>query len=173
MAPRETSRTAPPERANYLSRRRGVAWTVDALVVIGLAAGGASIVFGATAADEGSVWDWLGTTHGVGLMLLVGFVYRGLLPTRYGQSLGMLLAGLRVTRSDGGPPGRARLLARALLDMATVGAFILAGNTFVPYQGSPSVGVAPTIFGILVTPCLLIAWMVRDGLLDLQLSERA
>jgi uncharacterized RDD family membrane protein YckC len=169
MAARETT---PPERADYLSRRRGVAWTVDALVVIGLGAGGASIVFGATAADEGNVWDWLGTTHGVGLMLLVGFLYGGLIPARSGQSLGKLLVGLRVTRSDGGPPGRPRLLARALLDMATVGAFILAGNAFVPYQGEPTVGVAPAIFGILITPSLLVAWIVRDGLLDLQLSER-
>jgi hypothetical protein len=33
------------ERAGYFTRRRGVAW-VDAGVVVGVAAGGASLVFG-------------------------------------------------------------------------------------------------------------------------------
>ena len=179
MAARRFVRSEDHESApaGYFSRRRGFAWAVDALVVLGLAAGGASLAFSVTAADEGNVWDWLGSTRGVGLMLVLGWIYLGLLPPRAGrrsgQSLGKLLVGLRVTRAGGGAPGRRRLLARALLDMVTVGALVFAANTFVPYEGHPNVGLAPTIFGILVTPSLLLAWMVRDGLLDLQLSERA
>jgi uncharacterized RDD family membrane protein YckC len=143
----------------YFSRRRGFAWVVDALVVIGVSAGGASLVV------EGDVWDWLGTTRGYGLMLLVGFLYLALAGPR---SLGKLLTGLRVTRSDGSAPGRLRLLARALLDMATVGAFLFAANAFVPYEGEPT---ASPIFAAVVTPCFFIAWVVRDRLLDLQLAE--
>jgi uncharacterized RDD family membrane protein YckC len=173
MAARRFVRSEDEESApaDYFSRRRGIAWVVDGLAVVGLAAGGASLVVG------GNVWDWLGSPRGVGLMLLLGFLYLGLLPPRAGrrsgQSLGKLLVGLRVTRAGGAAPGRARLLARALLDMVTVGALVFAANTFVPYEGHPNVGLAPAIFGILVTPSLLLAWMVRDGLLDLQLSERA
>jgi hypothetical protein len=165
------SEAEEPAPADYFSRRRGFAWAVDALAVVGVAAGGASLVV------SENVWDWLGTTRGVALMLLLGFLYLGLLPPRAGrrsgQSLGKLLVGLRVTRSGGGAPGRRRLLGRALLDMVTVGALVFAANTFVPYEGHPNVGLAPAIFGILVTPSLLLAWMVRDRLLDLQLSERA
>src|SRR5262245_39441767 len=112
------------EQESYFSRRRGIAWIVDALLVIGVSAGGASLVV------EGDVWGWLDTTRGYGVMLLVGFLYLGLAGSR---SLGKLLVGLRVTRADGAPAGRLRLLARALLDMATVGAFLFAANTFVPY----------------------------------------
>ena len=147
------------ERAGYFTRRRGVAWVVDALVVIGVSAGGVSLV-----SDERSVWDWLDTTRGYGLLLLVGFLYLGLVAPR---SLGKLLAGLRVTRSDGSTPGRLRLLARALLDMATVGAFLFAAHTFVPYEGEPT---ASPLFAAVVTPCFFAAWFVRDRLLDLQLA---
>jgi uncharacterized RDD family membrane protein YckC len=142
----------------YFTRRRGVAWAVDALVVIGVSAGGASLVV------EGDVWDWLDTTRGYALMLLVGFLYLGLVGPR---SLGKLLAGLRVTRSDGSTPGRLRLLARALLDMATVGAFLFAAHTFVPYEGEPT---ASPLFAAVVAPCFFAAWFVRDRLLDLQLA---
>jgi uncharacterized RDD family membrane protein YckC len=160
---------APTEPAGYFTRRRGAAWMVDAAVVVGLAAGVATVL-GVDTAEEGSVLDWLATTRGVGLSLLLGFLYLGLVPARTGQSLGKLLVGLRVTRKDGGPAGRARLLARALLDMATVGVFLFVANTFVPDDAGPRA--TPTIVAILVTPCLLIAWVVRDGLLDLRLSRR-
>ncbi len=159
---------APTERAGYFTRRRGVAWIVDAAVVVGVAAGVATVL-GVDTTDEGSVLDWLATTRGVGLALLLGFLYLGLVPSRTGQSLGKLLVGLHVTRTDGGPPGRPRLLARALLDMATVGVFLFAANTFVPDDAGPRG--APTIVAILVTPCLLLAWVVRDGLLGLQLAR--
>jgi uncharacterized RDD family membrane protein YckC len=149
----------PVEPAGYFTRRRGVAWVVDALLVIGVCAGGASLVL-----DESSVWDWLDTTRGYELMLLVGFLYLGLVGPR---SLGKLLAGLRVTRSDGSPAGRLRLLARALLDMATVGAFLFAAHRFVPYEGEPT---ASPLFAAVVTPCFFVAWFVRDRLLDLQLA---
>ena len=105
-----------PERASYLSRGRGVAWVLDALVVVGTAAGLAAVL-GLAPADQASVWDWLATTPGVAAMLLLGFLYLGwLTPStgrRCGQSLGKRLVGLRVTRSDGRPPGRVRILARA------------------------------------------------------------
>ena len=158
---------------SYFSYGRGVAWIVDSLVIVGAAAGGASVVFGATPADEGNVWDWLATTPGVGLMLALGLVYLGCLTpragARSGQSLGKLLVGLRVTRSDGGPPGRPRLLARALLDMATVGVFLFVANTLVPDDAGPRG--TPVVVAWLVTPCLLLAWVVRDRLLDIELSD--
>jgi uncharacterized RDD family membrane protein YckC len=163
---------APAERAGYFTRRRGVAWMVDAAVVVGLAAGAATVL-GVDTTEEGSVWDWLATTRGVGLSLLLGWLYLGLVPPRAGrrsgQSLGKLLVGLRVTRTDGGPPGRPRLFARALLDMATVGVFLFAANTFVPEDAGPRS--TPFIVAVLVGPCLWIAWVARDRLLDLQLTS--
>jgi hypothetical protein len=33
-------------------------------------------------------------------------------------------------------------------------------------------GHAPDLIGLLITPCVLFAWVVRDRLLDLQLSRR-
>jgi hypothetical protein len=54
--------------------------------------------------------------------------------------------------------------------MATVGVFLFVANTFVPDDAGPRA--TPAIVAILVTPCLLIAWLVRDRLLDLQLSRR-
>src|SRR5262245_58136955 len=149
------------EEPDYFTRRRGVAWAIDVVVVVGATAGGASLV------HEGDVWEWLDTTPGYGTLLLVGVLYLGLLMPR---SLGKLLVGFRVTRTDGGPPGRARLFARAVLDMATVGAFLFAAHTFVPYKGEPT---ASPIFAAFVTPCFFFAWVVRDWLLDLQPAGRA
>jgi uncharacterized RDD family membrane protein YckC len=162
-----------PVRASYLSRSRGVAWVVDALVVVGTTAGLAAVL-GVTPADEGNVWDWLATTPGVVAMLLLGFLYLGwLTPStggRCGQSLGKRLVGLRVTRRDGRPPGRARILARAAWDTATVGVFLTAATALVPDDAGA--GGTPAIVAYLVTPCLLIAWVTRDKFLDIQLSHR-
>jgi hypothetical protein len=58
-----------PSVAGYFTRRRGVAWKVDAAVVVGLAAAAATVL-GVDTSEEGSVWDWLATTRGVGLSLL-------------------------------------------------------------------------------------------------------
>ena len=161
----------PPERAPYLSRRRGVAWIVDALVVVGAAAGFAAAV-GITPPDKGSVWDWLATTRGVVAILLLGFLYLGLLTPstgpHCGQSLGKRLVGLRVTRPNGRPPRRARILARAVWDVATCGVFLFAANALGPDDAGA--GGTPAIAAYLITPCLLIAWVARDKLLDLQLS---
>jgi uncharacterized RDD family membrane protein YckC len=169
-------RTEPDsaERAPYLSRRRDAAWIVDALVVVGTAAGLAAAL-GITPPDEGSVWDWLATTRGVAAMLLLGLLYLGwLTPStgpHCGQSLGKLLVGLRVTRPDGRPPSRARMLARAAWDMATLGVFLFAANALVP--DGAGAGGTPAIAACLITPCLLIAWLARHKLLDIQLSHRA
>src|SRR5262245_46977826 len=102
MAARKTHQLSlrdDEDEVDYFDRRRAVAWTVDTLLVMGAAAGGASLVFGRTAADEGSVGDWLMTIQGLGVMLAIGFLYLGLLP-----SLGKFVVRFRVTRSDGGPP---------------------------------------------------------------------
>jgi len=163
-----------PEQAPYLSRRRGVAWIVDALIVIGATAGLATAL-GITPADQASVWDGLATTRGVTAMLLLGFLYLGwLTPStgpHCGQSLGKRLVGLHVTRPDGRPPGRARILARAAWDVATCGVFLFAANAIVPDDAGA--GGTPAIAAYLITPCLLIAWLAREKLLDIQLSRCA
>jgi uncharacterized RDD family membrane protein YckC len=151
------------ESAGYFTRRRGFAWAIDVGLVIGAAAGGAS-VFGVE-----DVWDWLVTTPGFELLVALGFVYLAFLTPRYGQSLGKLAVGLCVTRTDGRPPGRLRLLGRAVFDMATVAAFLYVVSNFVP-EREP--GHTPELVDLLITPCLLLAWFVRDRVLDLQLSQR-
>ena len=91
-----------------------------------------------------------------------------MLTSRFGQSLGKRVTRLRVVRADGRPPGRPRLLGRAALDMATVGGFILVCDIFEldRYGGE---NLLSAFAGALILPGFLIAWWLRDQLLDLQL----
>jgi uncharacterized RDD family membrane protein YckC len=148
------------EQVEWSSRRRGVSWTIDAVLVCGVALGGV------TAA--GAEVDWLMSAPGVCFVLALGFVYLGWLTSRFGQSLGKRVTRLRVVRADGRPPGRLRLLGRAALDMATVGIFILACDTLgLDRYGGENLLTA--LAGALILPGFLIAWWLRDNLLDLQL----
>jgi uncharacterized RDD family membrane protein YckC len=160
-----------PEQAQYLSCRRGVAWIADRAHSRRHDRGPRRRPRHDTP-DEGNRWDWLATTRGVVAMLLLGLLYLGWLTpsagAHCGQSLGKLLVGLRVTRPDGRPPGRVRILARAAWDMATLGVFVFAANALVP-EDAGARG-TPAIAALLVTPCLLIAWVARDKLLDIQRS---
>jgi uncharacterized RDD family membrane protein YckC len=166
---RRSTITHPPERLSYASRRRGVAWTVDACLVIGLVAGGALLA----SPDDTAAGDWLGTAPGVAVMLALGFLYLGLLtPSRgahSGQTLGKRLIGVTVTRPDGRPPGRARLLARAACDMGTIAGFLLIVSAL--DDGEP--GQTPGVKGLIIAPFFFAAWAVRDRLLDVQLSHRS
>jgi uncharacterized RDD family membrane protein YckC len=157
-----------PERLPYLSRRRGIAWAVDGCIVIAVVAAGALI----GSADDTAAWEWLTTAPGLAVMLALGFIYLGLLTpsrgARSGQTLGKLLSGVTVTRPNGRPPGRARLLARAACDMATIAGFLLIVSAL--DDGQP--GSTPGVKGLIITPFFFAAWAVRDRLLDIQLSRR-
>jgi uncharacterized RDD family membrane protein YckC len=155
-----TSALDPEAVVSWSSRRRGVAWTVDALIVGGVAAGGVAAM--------GDDVEWLMSAPGVGLVLALGWVYLGLLTSRSGQSLGKRVAGLGVARSDGRPPGRLRLLGRAACDMATVGLFIVASDVFELDRYGDQTWTA-VLVGALVLPAFLLAWWLRDNALDLTL----
>src|SRR5262245_49421364 len=101
------------EPVDWSSRRRGVAWTIDTLLVGGVVAGGVTAT--------GNDIDWLMSAPGVCLVLAVGWVYLACLTSRSGQTLGKRIAGLGVARSDGRAPGRVRLAGRAACDIATIG----------------------------------------------------
>jgi uncharacterized RDD family membrane protein YckC len=157
------------EPAPYLSRRRGFAWIVDGLVVVGISGLGATVAF--HFADPGrNPWDWLATVPGVAAMLTVGWLYLGLLTSssgsRCGQTLGKWLVGLAVMRADGRSPGRGRLLGRAACDMATMAVFLVVAQT--SDEGPRG---ADWIVVLLLTPCLLAAWVIRDRLLDVRLTR--
>ena len=142
------------------TRRRAVSWTLDAVLVGGVALGGVLAV--------GAEVDWLLSAPGVGFVLVLGFLYLGWLTSRVGQSLGKRIAGLRVTRTSGRPPGRGRLLARAAFDMATLGLFILVCDVF-DLQHRTGETLLAAIAGALILPGFLIAWWLRDQLLDIEL----
>ena len=148
------------EDVDWSSRRRGVAWTVDACLVGGVAAG--------AVAATGNDIEWLMSAPGVCFVLLLGWVYLGWLTSRSGQSVGKRIAGLGVARSDGRPPGRVRLLGRAACDMATVGLFILASDVFELDRHGGETWTA-VIAGALIFPAFLLAWWLRDRTLDLTL----
>jgi uncharacterized RDD family membrane protein YckC len=142
------------------SRRRAVSWTLDGALVGGVAVGGV-LALGADA-------EWLLSAPGVGFVLVLGFVYLGWLTSPSGQSPGKRITGLRVTRSSGKPPGRGRLLGRAAFDMVTLGLFILVCDVF-DLQHRTGETLLAAVAGALILPGFLIAWWLRDQLLDIEL----
>ena len=110
--PTETASTAPPVQEDLLGRRISAA-LIDLGLLVGLFIV-VALAIGKTETEGGSVslaLDGAGALLYLALVLLYYFAFEAAI----GQTVGKLLLGLRIVRSDGGRPSVAAIALRTLL----------------------------------------------------------